>query len=218
MAKKRGIFKILRIIPSIFMLIYFYAVGFAQENSSGTNYPTNLLLMQNSVVKIIDSIISINKTLMVSTCSVTTDGFEYGWIPKQAITGYLIGKGIHVYDTIQDSSYFLKINSFHPSVYYGDAIGGNIFGASKTVREVSVELSLTIKNNFTNEIFVNSLFKSSLKDTIDISSIEDVENKSIPLTQAPPPQRSFLNRYAEPFLILGATGVAVFLFYNVRTK
>jgi hypothetical protein len=192
--------------------------GMAQENKPTVIIPSNLSMIQKATATTIDSIFNNYKYRVSESFYISTENFENNWLPKQVLTNYISEKGYHVYDNISDTSYSLRINSFQSNLYYGKSFKENIFGVSKTERKINVELSLTLTNNSTKEILSNSLFRSSVKDTVEVDMIQDLENKSLPITHAPYPQENIINRVAEPFVILAATGIVVYLFYNVRTK
>jgi hypothetical protein len=60
-------------------------------------------------------------------------------------------------------------------------------------------------------------YRESSTDTIGLSDIGQVENPAYPFTRASVPAEGFFDTLAEPLIVLGAIGVAVYLLFSVRS-
>ncbi len=67
------------------------------------------------------------------------------------------------------------------------------------------------------EVMSDGTCSKSHEDRIGRNRIESVENDAIPMTKGQRPRRSWIRRYAEPIVVGAATGVAVYLFFSVRS-
>lgn len=175
-------------------------------------------MIENGVALIIDSVFTHNQIPQQRAVFLSTEAFEYNWIPKQAVSNILKEKGHSIYEDKVDSALSLRISSFKSDIIYGSQFRESLFGQSKTERQIQIQVGFSLTDNNSKEILLNSLFQSMVRDTIFANMISIVEDKSIPLTIAPLPSGNYLDRLIEPILILGATGAAVYLFYHVRTK
>lgn len=208
----------LKSIIFLFISCLFYFPGLAKQEKTSHIPFSNLKMIEKGVAIIADSVFTNSRITPSRAISLTTELFEYNWIPKQAVSNYLKEKSYLLYDDKIDSVVSLRISSFQSNIIYGAQFRERLFGSSKTERQVDVQIGFSLTDNTSKEILINSLFHSTIKDTIFVNMISNVEDKSISLTIAPMPLGNYLDRFVEPFLILGATGAAVYLFYYVRTK
>jgi hypothetical protein len=208
----------LRSIIFIFISCLFYFAGIAKQENSSLIPCSNLKMIEKGVALIADSVFTNNRVSTLRAVLLTTETFEYNWIPKQAVSNILKEKGHPVYEDKIDSALSVRISSFKSNIIYGSQFRESLFSPSKTERQVQVQVGFSLTDNISKEILFNSLFQSTIKDTIFVNMISNVEDQSISLTIASLPAGNYLDRLVEPILILGATGAAVYLFYHVRTK
>jgi hypothetical protein len=57
----------------------------------------------------------------------------------------------------------------------------------------------------------------SSRDTVRLSGVEGLESPSLNFTRATLPRQGFFDNLIEPFVVLGAIGVAVYLLFAVRS-
>ncbi len=57
----------------------------------------------------------------------------------------------------------------------------------------------------------------SLRDTVRLSAVESLESPSLNFTRIVLPREGFFDSLLEPFIVLGAVGVAVYLLFAVRS-
>ncbi|MFN0158842.1 MAG: hypothetical protein ACKVRP_12315 [Bacteroidota bacterium] len=84
-------------------------------------------------------------------------------------------------------------------------------------RVVQFNMSLRFVDERTGTNLILSDFTESARDTIPVSSIESVENPSIPMTKGYRESEGVFSTLVEPVVLLGAIGVAVFLLFHVRS-
>lgn len=102
-------------------------------------------------------------------------------------------------------------------VYYSDIFRDGIFGEFLVSREASLRgkyqlISENIENSSYNE------FNHSFVDTLLYSDISKVENIAYPFTTSNIPEEPFFSSALEPAIAIGTAAVAVYLFFNIRSK
>jgi hypothetical protein len=102
-------------------------------------------------------------------------------------------------------------------VMYDDSFRSGFLGETKTKRTVSLSFPFLIKENQTNKVVTSGTLPFSYSDTVSVSMIPMLEQDGIPNTHAPMPGGSFFDKLLEPFIIIGATGIAIYLFFHVRS-
>jgi hypothetical protein len=58
---------------------------------------------------------------------------------------------------------------------------------------------------------------ASLVDTVYVDDIPNLQVSSERIAKGVMPQRSAMEKFIEPFIIVGAAGVAVYLFFTIRS-
>lgn len=109
----------------------------------------------------------------------------------------------------------LNISIDNISVYYGNTFRSWFFSELKCEREINLQLSYIFKS--TEETFANS-FAVNFKDTINVDSIEMIEENGISFTLGNKPELPFFTSIFEPVLALAASIVAIFLLFSVRSN
>ena len=110
----------------------------------------------------------------------------------------------------------LDIGPVETRVRYGPAFRESFLGKRKTERTIEVAVSANIRNARGEVLFAGSLSRA-FSDTIHVGDLPDLEIPSIPLTQGEPPEGGFFDSVLEPLIIIGASAVAVYLFFTVRS-
>jgi hypothetical protein len=103
------------------------------------------------------------------------------------------------------------------NVRYNNMFKDGIFGAKHVEREVSVQYSSDLRNQLTDEILSSGTHSRMYTDTVAVDDIGSIENESINVTRGELPSEAFLDRFIEPFVIIGATGVAIYLLFHIRS-
>jgi len=145
---------------------------------------------------------------------------EDDWIAKQAIISQLKLLGyaaIYMSDSCPASRCLIEVDNSEYHVRYGSMFSDGFLGKKKVQRNISAELAIQTKNK-SGEILFNNILKDQSADTVSVDDIPSLELTNTKSTHGEIPPDNILERYVEPFIIIGATGVAVFLFFHIRTQ
>jgi len=102
-------------------------------------------------------------------------------------------------------------------VVYDDIRRDGFLGRKVVSRTVQVTLSAKVVDRHTGIIVVASDYADEATDTIALSQIQEVENPNIPVTRGALPPEGFFTNLVEPFVVIGAIAVAVYLLFHVRS-
>lgn len=205
---------------AVLILFIFLPLQRAAAGEDKTAAPrSNLLMIENCVGSLLDQsgitgLLPLSRPLAI-TAGAPGVGHEIG---MHALSNYFKYKNYRVFEEPVDSAFKFSLISFSSALNYGGQFRERLFGDPLCERNISVEIGFSITDGISKEIVQNKILNHSLKDTIYVGMIGSLEDRSLSVTLAPPPEENFLDRIVEPFLILGATGAAVYLFYHVRTK
>ncbi len=155
---------------------------------------------------------------------VTTSSPEK-WVVENAVNSSLQAGGCVVFsrggeERGRDSLRFtrqLDIQSFSLGVVYDGLYREGLFGTKKVRRTVSASITFESIATATSEILSSGTLSDHRVDTVEADNIRKLESPASPSTRAQLPPEEFIDRYIEPFIIIGATGVAVYLFFHIRS-
>ena len=103
------------------------------------------------------------------------------------------------------------------TVSYGDPFSDGFFSPRKCQRNLDLRLTLTAKQCRGGKILWAGDEPASLTDTVNVADVPLLEQSTEHIAKGIHPQRSILERLIEPFIIVGATGVAIYLFFTIRS-
>ena len=101
-------------------------------------------------------------------------------------------------------------------INYTDVFKDGLFGTYLLRRDAYLNGSFFLtKNGKIND--VNS-FNNSLADTVLYSEVSQLDNIAYPFTSAELPDEPFFSSTLEPVIAIGTAAVAVYLFFNIRSR
>ncbi len=193
--------------------------AFSQLSQEADSVQSNATLFRSCLSKLADSLVSVSPMLKGSSVLLSIVASEERPLIEQAITSGLKRNGCDVYlDSLKGMGvYLLKLNGVELHVTYREPFHERLFGESRSQRLVSASVPYMLSEAQTAKVLKSETLKLSLADTIAVGQISQLEQKNIQSTIAPMPERSFFDRLLEPLLIIGSTGVAIFLFFHIRS-
>ncbi len=103
------------------------------------------------------------------------------------------------------------------SVVYGQSFSDGFFSARRSERRVDMALRMTAIRFEDGKILWAKSKSASFVDTVYVDDIPDIQFSSERIAKGVMPQRSMMEKFIEPFIIVGAAGVAVYLFFTIRS-
>ena len=183
---------------------------------------TNIEVMQTLIARIILKVTEESKMKSPDSVEIIfSKNSDDDWIAKQAILTELKTLGYVVYyasDSSSISNNMIEINNADYHVNYDSMYNDGFWGKKKVRRTILTELAIQTINKKSGEVLFNGIIRDSQIDTVAVDDIHSIELSATKSTQGNIPPDNFLSRYVEPFVIIGATGLAVFLFFHVRTQ
>ncbi len=103
------------------------------------------------------------------------------------------------------------------SVIYGESFSDGFLTAHRSERRIDVALRMTAIRIEDGKILWAKSKGASFVDTVYVDEIPDLQVSSDQIAKGVMPQRSAMEKFIEPFIIVGAAGVAVYLFFTIRS-
>ena len=103
------------------------------------------------------------------------------------------------------------------TVSYGEAFSDGFLSARKSQRVIGVSVRLTATRNSDGKILSAETERRLFSDTVYVDEISNLQESSKHIASGPMPDRSALERFIGPLIIAGAAGIAVYLFFTIRS-
>ena len=103
------------------------------------------------------------------------------------------------------------------SVVYGQSFSDGFLSARRSERRIDVGLRMTAMRFEDGKILWAKSKGASFVDTVYVDDIPNLQVSSERIAKGVMPQRSAMEKFIEPFIIVGAAGVAVYLFFTIRS-
>ena len=107
------------------------------------------------------------------------------------------------------------VQEFH--IAYGKTFSDGMFSAERTERTISETWRFTAVRKSDSRVLWAGTKDATSRDTVDVAEISQLEQSSARLTVGIGPQHSAYEKLFEPFIIVAAAGVAVYLFFTIRS-
>ena len=82
---------------------------------------------------------------------------------------------------------------------------------------MTVSILFNLMRNSDGKVLRSDWDSLARTDTIAVAEIHDLERGTERLSPGVPPEPSWLEKFLEPVIIGGAAGVAVYLFFTIRS-
>ncbi len=138
---------------------------------------------------------------------------ETSWYVDQAVYGAFAGKVAP-----PDSASFAAEFGLRSAVIsYTDIRREGLFGEKTAERSVTVTMSVKVTQRSTGTVLLADDRTVSRIDRIPLSEIGRIEQSQLPITHGTLENEGIFSSLAEPVILIGALGVAVFLLFHVRS-
>lgn len=199
------------------LLLGLFAVG------DGSDLPpkTNLEVIQSSLDHIADSVVNRSMIATTDTVVLSCRSFSDSWVVINAFTTFLKNHTFPVFtanDSFSTGHQVITISNMGVNIRYDSIHREGLFGDKKANREITTHIAFESKKGTTGEIVASGIITDTYSDRVNEDDIQSLETASLPFTHGELPKGNFLDRFVEPLIVVGATGLVVFLFFNVRTQ
>jgi hypothetical protein len=133
----------------------------------------------------------------------------------QAIVSSLLKHNIVRYGLNASTDTTLEINIRKLSVHFGDVFSNSFFGPKLVERTVVISLQATYRT--AEKYYSLPILPSTSVDTVSYAAVKSSDVMGVPLTSYSSPSVSWFDSFLEPVIVTVAAGVAVYLFFTIRS-
>ncbi len=185
--------------------------------SPGTVPRDNLSLMRSLVREMGVDLVGRFGEYLSDTLILDVDSSAPAWIVRSELFPLLSSGGRRILTSAQPGPgrTHWSVHGIRVGVTYSNIRKPGIFSEALVDREIRAE--------FTTEITGQSAIIGSLttsrasRDTLRENDVGSMENGEMEFTKSTVPDLDSWDRFIEPFVIIGAAGTAIFLFFQVRS-
>lgn len=193
------------------LLIIFLAWGFNSSiySQAKTNLDLIYELLENSVLKT-ESLLN-NRNFAFHFVYKSPESFSF---LKTNLISYYLRNGI----TLKESDSCdakLEHTVKNIKVEYSNPFKDGFFGDLLVERTIYLDANLLLSDKTGINTFDLS---NSIKDTVAIANIDQIENPNVEFTKATIPELPFFSNLLEPIIVVGTLIVTIVLFFTVRSK
>lgn len=193
---------------------------YAGDGVDSNAQPTNLQIIQKHFGDMAEQILRSASLTPEKVIGLKIRYSPESWVADHAFAGRFDSCGYKVKyagDSAETAPVIFKVGEAGASVKYSNAHRFTLFGRRCAERSVTVRVQAQIYDTETGIILSGESLIAEHRDTIYVDDIPMFENPEIPMTKADLPDESFIDRFIEPIIIVGTAGVAVFLFFHIRS-
>jgi len=198
-----------KIISKIITVIFFNIISINTLAQVTTNFEIVETLLVKSINGINDDFTNESNKKIKLDFVVPND---YS-VLKNKLIEELQKKGFYISDK---NKYGLNYTVNEIKIHYIEIFRDGILGEYLVSREVKLNGSYYIKNK--NEFGKVNSFSFTSSDTVKYNDISKLENIAYSFTSSPLPNEPFFSSIVEPVIAIGTAAVAVYLFFNIRSK
>ncbi len=181
------------------------------------NTPSNLVVMRRLVGELGRIVLDSSGYRMRDTVVLNVDSSASSWIARTELGALLGSVNTRVLTGSQGGPAGSRwsVRGLTLTVEYRDIRKTGVFSGAVVDRVVTAAFTSEITDGETL-VFAGTTTRS-VTDTLAESRIEELESESMDFTRGDVPDLRSLDRFIEPFVIIGATGAAILLFFQVRS-
>jgi hypothetical protein len=198
---------------NILFFLFYVPLCFASENKPVALNREILFALGDSVInKIFVQQLQSYPSVTIKT---STDTFTTFF--RQHFISNLASKKISVFENSNATETTLELSVQESSVFFGEPFTESFLGRKKIERSIQLVVNATGSSSVEGKILWSRQFSETMIDTVNFTDAEQMNNSSLPMTSIQKPKLSFFDSVVEPVIVIFSTGVAIYLFFTIRS-
>lgn len=132
-----------------------------------------------------------------------------------AVSNLFYQRNISVSTDSAKAARVFAISVRRASVIYGETFTESFFSPQYTERTISLSFDAVVQDSL--KILYAASKSLMLRDTVRYADTEGLHDFSSPFSSYTPPSLSFFDSLLEPIVVTIASGIAVYLFFTIRS-
>ncbi len=201
------------VMQNIAVTLVLFSICFASEHEpSKNNREIFFRLCDSAMVEIVSA--GINQQMPVTLQ--TGNDIISSYFHHRFIQGLSL-RNIPTYLKTDSAMTTLELTVRESSVFYGEVFTESFFGERKTERKLTLSLNATFISNSNGKVISAVQVSKTFTDTVAYSAVEQFNEQAPPLSGYVRPALTFFDSILEPAIVTIASGVAIYLFFTIRS-
>lgn len=196
----------------LFFVVYVSLCFSAENNPVASNREVFFALSDSVIGTIVNQRM---KQYSSITIKISNDTFTKYF--RQQFISSLALKDKTIYENSATPETTLELSVQESSVFFGELFTETFLGRKKVERKVCLTVHATLSSPVDGKILFSNQFSETKIDTVNFTDIDQINNNSLPMTRYQKPELSFFDSVLEPAIVIFSTGVAVYLFFTIRS-
>lgn len=170
--------------------------------------------------EIVDSLISVSvKNISLELNKTEKYNFEFNGadeykIFQNKVSSYFVNDDVILAEDKQDGKLVYTLNE--AKCNYSEVVKEGFFSGFLVNRKITISGAYSVNQNGLLGKSIN--FKIENNDLVPFEDISRLENIAYPFASAEIPEEPFFSSVLEPAIAIGTAAVAIYLFFNIRSK
>lgn len=209
-----------KMLPLVgFMSMFLVSVAPADSTTTRPGVPT-LEIVQHLFRRLGEEIIGSSGIHRGDTVSLTVSPSSDDWVVRTPMLDLLQAHEVVVYqrtDADVTVPIDLRIENADFSVRYEKSAGDGFFRIGDVSRTVTATVSARSFRISDGRVLYGATTTAAAVDTVPFDDLDLLEDPAVPRSRGERPDGPIFERLIEPFIIIGATGIIVYLLFTVRS-
>lgn len=202
-----------------FILCFYFVVSPASAQNTSALPHTNTYLVKKLITENItdldNKIIVLGKekvfNIFIDNGNDTLQNFFYNTLRDKFAQYNLI------FESVDSTEFKIFFSNLSIKTEYPDYRVENLIGNKYITRIFTVKFDYKLTNIKDSVLLVNSV-KAKYRDEVLLDYIDYVQDQDLSFTRAELPKMKFTDRYLVPALMIVISGLAIVLFFTIRSK
>lgn len=197
------------------------ACSAAENTPQRTSPRPNLDIMTEQLKQIGEEILSQGNVRNGDSLVLHGDSSADNWMIINSFMETFKAHQCHVFsitDSMPGSRYIIDLHLIKWNVQYENIFHTGIFGQKFLTRSISSQMAYRVTDGGKREIIASRISNKRFVDTVSIDDLPLLENRSVKSTFGVLPPDPFIDKVIEPFILIGAAGLAIYLLFHIRSS
>ena len=133
---------------------------------------------------------------------------------RLALVGAIAAPELRISEEAGRAGLTLQVNGV--GVEYGERFNSGLFERALTTRALTLRLG-AMASDSTGTIRWVGVIEKKFSDTVAVNDIDRLEQTTGHFARGALPERFLWERLLEPVIVIGASGIAIYLFFTIRS-
>jgi hypothetical protein len=202
-----------RSMRNITIVLLLFSICFASEHERPkTNREMLFRLCDSAMSEIVSS-----NTLGSMPVNLDTGNDTISSYYREQFIQSLVSRNIPVFLRNDSTKTTLKLSVQESSVFFSEVFTESFLGERRTERKIQITIFASLVSNSDKRVISVYEASKNFVDTVAYSIVDQINVHAPPVSSYVKPELTFFDSIVEPAIVTIASGVAIYLFFTIRS-